>query len=169
MEEYRSIMSRKLGLSKYNKELISKLLTNLAVDKVDYTNFFRLLSNVKAATDTDEKSLLDPLRAALLDIGQERRDAWVAWVKSYVQEASGLQFVLLGSFIMGGFSAIDLQSFINADSRGGSYGRGEESGHGHGEPQVRAPELPLPERHRRRRSGRLRRGEEAPDLDAAPL
>jgi uncharacterized protein YdiU (UPF0061 family) len=40
MDEYQSIMTRKLGLTKYNKQLISKLLSNLAVDKVDYTNFF---------------------------------------------------------------------------------------------------------------------------------
>ncbi|CAA7407996.1 unnamed protein product [Spirodela intermedia] len=89
MEEYRSIMTRKLGLPQYNEELVSKLLTNLSVDKVDYTNFFRLLSNVKAvvaAADLDEKDLLAPLRAVLLDIGPEREEAWISWVKSYIQE-----------------------------------------------------------------------------------
>ncbi|KAJ6804018.1 uncharacterized protein M6B38_186125 [Iris pallida] len=86
MDEYQSIMTRKLGLPKYNKQLISKLLNNLAVDKVDYTNFFRLLCNVKADPNIPEDELLIPLKAALLDIGQERKEAWINWVQSYIQE-----------------------------------------------------------------------------------
>ncbi|KAG1327225.1 UPF0061 protein [Cocos nucifera] len=43
MDEYQSIMTRKLGLVKYNRQLISKLLSNMATDKVDYTNFFRFV------------------------------------------------------------------------------------------------------------------------------
>ncbi|KAH9624255.1 hypothetical protein KSS87_016058 [Heliosperma pusillum] len=86
MDEYQAIMTKKLGLAKYNKDLISKLLNNMAVDKVDYTNFFRLLSNVKADPNTPDAKLLTPLKAVLLDIGQERREAWTSWVKSYIQE-----------------------------------------------------------------------------------
>ncbi|CAA7039883.1 unnamed protein product [Microthlaspi erraticum] len=89
MDEYQAIMSKKLGLSKYNKEIISKLLNNMAVDKVDYTNFFRLLSNVKANPDTPEDELLKPLKAALLDIGKERKEAWIKWVRGYIQEVGG--------------------------------------------------------------------------------
>ncbi|EEF48836.1 protein adenylyltransferase SelO [Ricinus communis] len=86
MDEYQAIMTRKLGLPKYNKQLISKLLNNMAVDKVDYTNFFRLLSNIKADPNIPEEELLVPLKAALLDIGKERKEAWISWVQSYVQE-----------------------------------------------------------------------------------
>ncbi|KAL2942006.1 hypothetical protein RDABS01_030356, partial [Bienertia sinuspersici] len=86
MDYYQAIMIKKLGLPKYNKDLISKLLNNMAVDKVDYTNFFRLLSNVKADPSIPDSQLLTPLKAVLLDIGQERREAWTSWVKSYVQE-----------------------------------------------------------------------------------
>ncbi|KAL6909842.1 hypothetical protein ACP4OV_001501 [Aristida adscensionis] len=86
MDEYQSIMTRKLGLAKYNKQLISKLLNNLAVDKVDYTNFFRLLSNVKADPGIPENELLVPLKAALLDIGKERKEAWISWVQTYIEE-----------------------------------------------------------------------------------
>ena len=86
VDEYQSIMTRKLGLNKYNKQLISKLLNNLAVDKVDYTNFFRLLSNVKADRDIPENELLVPLMAALLDIGKERKEAWISWVQTYIEE-----------------------------------------------------------------------------------
>ncbi|GMH11506.1 hypothetical protein Nepgr_013347 [Nepenthes gracilis] len=86
MDDYQAIMTRKLGLAKYNKDLISKLLNNMAVDKVDYTNFFRLLSKVMADPGTPETELLTPLKAVLLDIGKERKDAWISWVKSYVQE-----------------------------------------------------------------------------------
>ncbi|KAG8075810.1 hypothetical protein GUJ93_ZPchr0006g40916 [Zizania palustris] len=86
MDEYQSIMTRKIGLTKYNKQLIGKLLNNLAVDKVDYTNFFRLLSNVKADRDIPEKDLLVPLKAALLDIGKERKEAWISWVQTYIEE-----------------------------------------------------------------------------------
>ncbi|KAL9250278.1 adenylyltransferase SelO-like protein [Drosera capensis] len=86
MDEYQAIVTRKLGLAKYNKELISKLLSNLAVDKVDYTNFFRLLSNIKADPSIPESELLVPLKAVLLDMGKERKEAWIGWLKSYIQE-----------------------------------------------------------------------------------
>ncbi|XP_047971575.1 protein adenylyltransferase SelO [Salvia hispanica] len=88
MDEYQAIMTKKLGLSKYNKQLISDLLKNMAVDKVDYTNFFRLLSNVKADLTIQDDELLVTLKAVLLDIGKERKDAWTSWVKSYIQELS---------------------------------------------------------------------------------
>ncbi|OMO94240.1 hypothetical protein CCACVL1_06092 [Corchorus capsularis] len=92
MDEYQAIMSQKLGLPKYNKQLINKLLNNLAVDKVDYTNFFRSLSNIKADPGIPEDELLVPLKAVLLDIGKERKEAWAGWVQSYIQElvASGI-------------------------------------------------------------------------------
>ena len=97
MDEYQAIMSKKLGLSKYNKEIISKLLNNMAVDKVDYTNFFRLLSNVKADSNTPEDELLKPLKAALLDIGKERKEAWIKWVQAYIQEVSNCVYLNLSS------------------------------------------------------------------------
>ncbi|GFP80062.1 upf0061 protein mfla_1788 [Phtheirospermum japonicum] len=68
MDEYQAIMTQKLGLPKYNKQLISDILKNMAVDKVDYTNFFRLLSNIKADPTIREDDLLTPLKAVLLEI-----------------------------------------------------------------------------------------------------
>ncbi|KAF5819914.1 putative protein adenylyltransferase SelO [Helianthus annuus] len=88
MDDYQTIMSKKVGLPKYNKQLISKLLNNMAVDKVDYTNFFRLLSDIKADSTTSDEELLGPLKAALLDIGQERKEAWISWVRIYIEELS---------------------------------------------------------------------------------
>ncbi|XP_076896586.1 uncharacterized protein LOC143549597 [Bidens hawaiensis] len=88
MDEYQAIMTKKLGVQRYNKELIGELLNNMAVDKVDYTNFFRLLSNIKADSDVPDKELLVPLKAALLDIGKERKEAWTSWVKRYRAELS---------------------------------------------------------------------------------
>ncbi|XP_020526478.1 uncharacterized protein LOC18439798 isoform X2 [Amborella trichopoda] len=90
MDEYQSVMTRKLGLPKYNKPLISMLLNNMAVDKVDYTNFFRSLSNIKADLTIPEDQLLVPLKAVLLDIGRERKEAWISWVQSYILEGSAL-------------------------------------------------------------------------------
>ncbi|XP_022988044.1 uncharacterized protein LOC111485404 [Cucurbita maxima] len=92
MDNYQTIMTKKIGLPKYNKQLISKLLNNMAVDKVDYTNFFRSLSNIKADPSTPEEELLVPLKAVLLDMGKERKEAWVSWVKIYIAElaASGI-------------------------------------------------------------------------------
>ncbi|CAN0902013.1 Protein adenylyltransferase SelO [Linum grandiflorum] len=92
MDEYQSIMTKKLGLPKYNKQLLGKLLNNMAVDKVDYTNFFRTLSNIKADPNIPEDELLVPLKAVLLDIGKERKEAWTTWVQTYIQElaASGV-------------------------------------------------------------------------------
>ncbi|WRX31866.1 Protein adenylyltransferase SelO - like 1 [Theobroma cacao] len=77
MDDYQAIISQKLGLQKYNKQLVNKLLNNLAVDKVDYTNFFRSLSNIKADPGIPEDELLVPLKAVLLDIGRERKEAWL--------------------------------------------------------------------------------------------
>nr|KJB21864.1 hypothetical protein B456_004G018600 [Gossypium raimondii] len=92
MDDYQAILSQKLGLQKYNKQLVNKLLSNLAVDKVDYTNFFRALSNIKADPSVPGDELLVPLKAVLLDIGKERKEAWTSWVQSYIQElvASGI-------------------------------------------------------------------------------
>ncbi|KAK9941312.1 hypothetical protein M0R45_017920 [Rubus argutus] len=88
MDDYQAIMTKKLGLPKYVKQLISKLLNNMAVDKVDYTNFFRLLSNIKADPSIPDEELLNPLKAVLLDIGQERKEAWISWVRIYIEELS---------------------------------------------------------------------------------
>ncbi|KAJ0714115.1 putative virus capsid protein, alpha-helical [Helianthus annuus] len=89
MDDYKAVMTKKLGLQNYDKELISNLLNNMAVDKVDYTNFFRLLSNVKADLTTPDEELLVPLKPVLLDVDQERKVAWTSWVKTYIQELSG--------------------------------------------------------------------------------
>ncbi|XP_031112933.1 uncharacterized protein LOC116016701 [Ipomoea triloba] len=88
MDDYQAIITKKLGLPKYNKQLIGDLLKNMAVDKVDYTNFFRSLSNIKADPTIPEQKLLIPLKAVLLDIGKERKEAWTNWVQSYIQELS---------------------------------------------------------------------------------
>lgn len=88
MDDYQAIITKKLGLPKYNKQLIGDLLKNMAVDKVDYTNFFRSLSNIKADPTIPEQKLLIPLKAVLLDIGKERKEAWTSWVQSYIQEVS---------------------------------------------------------------------------------
>ncbi|MED6148660.1 hypothetical protein PIB30_055099 [Stylosanthes scabra] len=88
MDDYQAIMTKKLGLPKYNKQLISKLLSNMAVDKVDYTNFFRTLSNIKADTSIPDDELLVPLKSVLLDIGNERKEAWASWLKAYINELS---------------------------------------------------------------------------------
>lgn len=86
MEEYQSIMTKKIGLKKYNKELISKLLSNMAFDKVDYTIFFRALSNIKTSSDLSEDKLLSPLKPVLLDISKERKKAWIDWIQQYIHE-----------------------------------------------------------------------------------
>ncbi|KAF6151800.1 hypothetical protein GIB67_010374 [Kingdonia uniflora] len=86
MDDYKLIMTRKLGLAKYNKQLIGELLNNMSVDKVDYTNFFRLLSNIKTDPSVLDTELLVPLKAVLLDMGKERKEAWTNWVKTYIHE-----------------------------------------------------------------------------------
>ncbi|XP_057428313.1 uncharacterized protein LOC130721528 [Lotus japonicus] len=88
MDDYQAIMTKKLGLPKYNKQLIGKLLSNMAVDKVDYTNFFRTLSNIKADTSIPDDELLVPLKSVLLDMGKERKEAWTSWLKTYIHELS---------------------------------------------------------------------------------
>lgn len=92
MDDYQDIMTRKLGLAKYNKKLIGELLKNMALDKVDYTNFFRSLSNINADPAIPEDQLLIPLKDVLLDIGLERKEAWTSWVKLYIQEVCDSEF-----------------------------------------------------------------------------
>ncbi|KAI5412721.1 hypothetical protein KIW84_057379 [Lathyrus oleraceus] len=41
MDDYQDIITKKLGLPKYNKRLIGKFLTNMAVDKLIIQNSFR--------------------------------------------------------------------------------------------------------------------------------
>ncbi|KAI5433703.1 hypothetical protein KIW84_020826 [Lathyrus oleraceus] len=88
MADYQDIMTKNLSLPKYNKKLIGKLLTNMAVDKVDYTNFFRTLSNIKEDTSILDEDLIVPLKSVLLDIGKERKEAWTSWLKTYIHELS---------------------------------------------------------------------------------
>lgn len=86
MEEYKQLMSRKLGLQEYNRELINKLLSNMAFDKVDYTNCFRALGNVKSSQDVADEDLLKPIKCVLLETSRERKKAWIDWMKSYTQQ-----------------------------------------------------------------------------------
>ncbi|MCO5605562.1 hypothetical protein L7F22_059745 [Adiantum nelumboides] len=86
MEEYKQLMSRKLGLKEYNRDLINKLLSNMAFDKVDYTNCFRALGNVKSSQDVSDEDLLKPIKGVLLETSKERRKAWSDWMKLYTQQ-----------------------------------------------------------------------------------
>ncbi|MCO5568145.1 hypothetical protein L7F22_021841 [Adiantum nelumboides] len=86
MEEYKQLMSRKLGLKEYNRDLINKLLSNMAFDKVDYTNCFRALGNVKSSQDVSDEDLLKPIKGVLLETSKERRKAWIDWMKLYTQQ-----------------------------------------------------------------------------------
>lgn len=85
MALYQQHMSNKIGLKAYNKDMLSKLLSNMAFDKVDYTNFFRSLGNVKAAPTTSDDDLIAPLKNALLDLSKERRKVWLDWLHQYVE------------------------------------------------------------------------------------
>ena len=86
MAEYKLLMSRKLGLKEYNRELINTLLSNMAFDKVDYTNCFRALGNVKTSGNIVEEELLKPIKGVLLETSKERRNAWINWMNLYTKQ-----------------------------------------------------------------------------------
>lgn len=88
MEEYKQLMSKKLGLKEYNRELINKLLSNMAFDKVDYTNCFRALGNVKSSQDATDEELLKPVKRVLLETSKERKKAWIDWMRQYTLQIS---------------------------------------------------------------------------------
>ncbi|CAM6084163.1 unnamed protein product [Calypogeia fissa] len=88
MDEYRELMSQKMGLKEYNKDLLSKLLNNMAIDKVDYTNFFRVLGNVSGSLERSDDSIWVPLKSVLPDLGSERKKIWVEWLRRYIQQLS---------------------------------------------------------------------------------
>ncbi|CAK9229025.1 unnamed protein product [Sphagnum troendelagicum] len=85
MADYQQHMSSKVGLKQYNKDLLSKLLNNMAFDKVDYTNFFRSLGNLKVVPGGSDDELLAPLKNALLDLSKERKTVWLDWVHEYFE------------------------------------------------------------------------------------
>ena len=88
MSEYQRHMSAKVGLKVYNKDLLSKLLNHMAFDKVDYTNFFRSLGNLKSQPGISDDNLLAPLKNALLDLSKERRKVWLDWLHQYIDLVS---------------------------------------------------------------------------------
>lgn len=92
MSEYQQHMSNKIGLKAYHKDLLSKLLNNMAFDKVDYTNFFRSLGNLKAGPGTSDDELIAPLKNALLDLSKERRKVWLDWLHQYIKLVSHNMF-----------------------------------------------------------------------------
>ncbi|XP_002972273.2 uncharacterized protein LOC9651291 [Selaginella moellendorffii] len=89
MVHYQQNMTKKLGLKEYNKDLTSKLLSNLAFDKVDYTNFFRALASVNLTEPITEDTLV-PLKSVLPDISKERKKTWMDWLSLYREKAEGI-------------------------------------------------------------------------------
>ncbi|KAJ7519620.1 hypothetical protein O6H91_20G046600 [Diphasiastrum complanatum] len=83
MDEYQQGMTKKLGLKEYDKELIGKLLNNMAFDKADFTNFFRALGNITSSLDCPDDKVLSPLKGVLLDLSKERKSTWIDWLSQY--------------------------------------------------------------------------------------
>ncbi|EIE25715.1 UPF0061-domain-containing protein [Coccomyxa subellipsoidea C-169] len=78
MEAYTGRMARKMGLTKYDRELAVGLVTLMYEDKADFTNTFRALASV---SDGDAPgSIPAPLEEALEDLSEERRSAWGKWL-----------------------------------------------------------------------------------------
>eukprot|EP00246_Nothoceros_aenigmaticus_P010001 TRINITY_DN26287_c0_g1_i1.p1 TRINITY_DN26287_c0_g1~~TRINITY_DN26287_c0_g1_i1.p1 ORF type:complete len:642 (-),score=112.96 TRINITY_DN26287_c0_g1_i1:698-2437(-) len=86
LANYQRIMMDKIGVKDYNKELLTRLLNNMAFDKVDYANCFRSLSNVKAGANTPDEELLVPLSGVLLDLSKERKKVWIGWMRDYITQ-----------------------------------------------------------------------------------
>ena len=61
MEEEMNLMwQKKIGLNFYNKELINNLFNLMIITKVDYTKFFRLLSNIPNNVNSLKESFYEP-------------------------------------------------------------------------------------------------------------
>lgn len=86
MAKYQRTMMDKLGVKEYNKDLLTNLLNQMAFDKVDYTNCFRSLSNVRASAEISDDELLSPLSGVLLDLSKERKKVWVRWMREYIAQ-----------------------------------------------------------------------------------
>ncbi|CAI9774482.1 unnamed protein product [Fraxinus pennsylvanica] len=70
---------------------IAQFMTTLSAAKMinDKEANYAMESTISKADPTiQEDGLLIPLKAVLLDIGKERKDAWTSWVQSYIQELS---------------------------------------------------------------------------------
>ncbi|KAK9915711.1 hypothetical protein WJX75_003009 [Coccomyxa subellipsoidea] len=78
MEAYTGRMARKMGLSKYDRDLAVGLVTIMYEDKADFTNTFRALASVSDSDDPG--SIPAPLEEALEDLTEERRAAWGKWL-----------------------------------------------------------------------------------------
>jgi uncharacterized protein YdiU (UPF0061 family) len=85
---YINRMGRKLGLSFPDPEaalhLLKPLEDALTTHETDYTLFYRLLADVDPSQDSPE-SALERLREAFYsEPGSEVREAWLAWLKTYI-------------------------------------------------------------------------------------
>lgn len=84
--EYQGRMSGKLGLKAYNKDLTQSLLKLMNADKVDFTRLFRALGRVSSDSEAEESVLLGPLEDVLGNLEEDRRKAWVDWLRGYTAQ-----------------------------------------------------------------------------------
>jgi uncharacterized protein YdiU (UPF0061 family) len=75
-----SLWSSKLGLCKYNPHLVKELFTLMKETKVDYTIFFRELSNIPKDITPLKKSFYENLD------NQELLQRWTQWLEKWHQE-----------------------------------------------------------------------------------
>ncbi|CAL8469913.1 g9455 [Coccomyxa elongata] len=78
MDAYTGRMARKMGLTKYDKDVAVGLVTLMYEDKADFTNTFRALASVSKGDAPG--SIPAPLKQALEELSEERQEAWGAWL-----------------------------------------------------------------------------------------
>lgn len=86
-ERFSEMMGQKLGLKEYDRVLANGLFKAMFEDAADYTNTFRALSSVSAATPSsgDDGEIPEALAAAvgLEELEEERTVVWSTWVRQY--------------------------------------------------------------------------------------
>lgn len=83
-DDYEAGMAAKLGLTVYDKELSTSLMTLMYEDAADFTNTFRAMSRVSCEEEAGD---VQGVPAALADMLQlddaERSAAWAQWAQRY--------------------------------------------------------------------------------------
>jgi len=91
-EKYSSFLSKcyqdKLGLLVWNeetdKQLVDSFLDLLQTDQLDYTNTWRMLSNIQTTDEFMQKDCAQYLLPANVTLEASRKEKWNAWIRRYI-------------------------------------------------------------------------------------
>ena len=84
LNNYNSMMAKKMGLQQYNAELANELLSLMYNSSADYTNTFRALGNIDVERSIETGSLPSMLKQCFGDDWNSKNEGeWIDWLNKY--------------------------------------------------------------------------------------